>query len=44
MSLKYIEAIQIPYVYPQQKPKPKNDKPNPLKAPYDQETLSYFLT
>ena len=44
LSLKYIEAIPIPYVYPQQKPKPKSDKPNPLKAPYEPETLSYFLT
>ena len=42
--LKYIKAIQIHYVYPQQKSKPRSDKPKPLKAPYDPETLSYSLT
>jgi hypothetical protein len=33
--------MQIPYDYPQQKPKPKGDKSNPLEAPQNQETLSY---
>jgi hypothetical protein len=42
--LKCIRTIEIHYVYPQQKPKPKSDEHNPLKAPHDQETLSYSLT
>jgi hypothetical protein len=33
-----------PLCYPQLKSKPRNDKPKPLKAPYDPETLSYSLT
>ena len=41
--LKYIKTIPIPYVYPQQKPKPKSDKHNPLGAPHDPETLSYYF-
>jgi hypothetical protein len=40
----YTKAILIPYVYPQQKSKPKSDKHNPLKTPHGRETLSYSLT
>ena len=42
--LKYIKAVPIPYVYPQQKPKPRSDKHKPLKATYDPETLNCSLT
>jgi hypothetical protein len=36
--------MQIHYVILNQKSKPRSDKPKPLKAPYDPETLSYSLT
>jgi hypothetical protein len=38
-----MKAIQIPYVYPQQKPKPKSDKHKLLKATYDQENPKLLL-
>jgi hypothetical protein len=41
--LKGTRAIQIPYIYPQQKPKPKGDKSNPLKAPHNQENPKLLL-
>jgi hypothetical protein len=41
--LKHLREIQasIHYAYPLAKPKPKVDKHKPLRATYNQETLSY---
>jgi hypothetical protein len=41
--LKYIKAIQIHYIYPQLKSKPRSDKHKPLKAPYDQANPKLLL-
>jgi hypothetical protein len=42
--LKCIKTIQIHYVILNENLSQKSNKHNPLEAPHDQETLSYFLT